>query len=132
MIGVDTNVLLRFLIADDPVQHRLAAEFVRGRSASDPAFVSIVVLVETVWVLRRAKGFDANVVAEAMSALLATDEFVFEEHDFLIALFADSASRGTDVADQVIAHLGRRRGCEETVTFDRQAAHHIPSMSLLE
>ncbi|MBC8129730.1 MAG: type II toxin-antitoxin system VapC family toxin [Rhizobiaceae bacterium] len=128
---MDTNVLLRFLLADDLVQHRLAVEFVQGRTPADPAFVSIVVLVETVWVLQRVKGFDAKLVADAMSALLATDDFVFEEHDVLVGIFADAALQHADVADHVIAQLGRRRGCDHTVTFDRQAARHIPSMSLL-
>jgi predicted nucleic-acid-binding protein len=122
MIGVDTNVLVRFLVHDDPEQGARADRFFAERSVGDPAFVSLVVVVETTWVLARRYGFDIATIARAVSALLTTDEVVVEAPDIVRRAMRDARVDRTDFADAVIAHLGVEAGCDGTVTFDRRAA----------
>lgn len=132
MIGVDTNVLLRFLVEDDNAEQRQAAlRFMATRNAADPAFVNLVTLAETVWVLRKRLRFPLRQVREAFSLLLASSDFVFEEHDRLTGLMGSAAETGCDVADYLIAWANQRAGCTATVTFDRAAAAHVPGMELL-
>ena len=70
MIGLDTNVLVRYLTQDDPSQARLATDLIERRlSHQDPGFISIVAMVETAWVLERAYGLSAAEVAAVIERL---------------------------------------------------------------
>lgn len=132
MIGIDTNVLLRFLVRDDnQSQHEAAVAFMKARSADDPAYVSFVVLAETVWVLRRRLGFSMRAIAMAMRQLLASCDLVFEEQDFLRELFSREELPGADIADHLIAWAHARAGCAYTVTFDGDATAHVEGMRAL-
>lgn len=131
MIGVDTNVLLRHLLHDDPTQSPPATAFFGARSAKDPAYVSIVVLVETVWNLRRQGEVLGPRVAAILVALLNAEEIVVQAPDVVRRALRDASENGTDVADAIIAHLGVDSGCDYTVTFDRRAGR-LPGMVALE
>jgi predicted nucleic-acid-binding protein len=130
VIGVDTNVLVRFLTADEPEQYRLALAFFQARSPADPAFVSAVTLAETVWLLRRRYRLPADAIAESVNMLLNSDDFVIEGSSDLHAVRQGTAAPSR-IADLLVGHLGRRAGCRSTVTFDPDAAKAIPSMELL-
>ncbi len=130
MIGVDTNVLVRFLVEDDPLQHGLARNFFSKRSAEDPAFVSAIVIAETVWVLRRNLKLSASTVSNLIQNLLAADRLVVEFTEELDALLSGDLPE-TDIADYLIAWSATRGGCQKTVTFDKTAAAAIPGMELL-
>jgi predicted nucleic-acid-binding protein len=120
VIGLDTNVLVRYLTQDDPAQSRRANTLVaEAVSAGERLYVSAVVLCELVWVLRRAYGFDRGEVAQALSQVLATAQFEFGSKDSLITALAAYAAGDGDFADHVIGHQGVEAGCEHTVTFDR-------------
>ena len=132
MIGVDTNVLLRFLVRDDNRrQHEAASAFMAARTAEDPAFISFVVLAETVWVLRRRLGYSIGQIAGAMRQLLASSDIEFEDHDFLHELFSREELPGADIADHLIARANARAGCAYTVTFDEDAAAKVAGMRAL-
>jgi predicted nucleic-acid-binding protein len=122
MKAVDTNVLVRYLVGDDPIQSRRAAHFLtRDCSATDPCMVNRIVLCELVWVLERAYGYSRERIAEVLEALLQVRQLVIEDHDEAsIALreFRD----GAGFADSFIGQTNRRSGCEYTVTFDREAS----------
>jgi predicted nucleic-acid-binding protein len=122
MIGLDTNVLVRYLTQDDPVQSRKATELIEGRlSERNPGFVSIVAMVETVWVLERAYGLASQVVAEAVERMLQIDVLMVEhEQEVFTAMVALKEGHGS-FSDAVIAALGAKAGCAHTVTFDRKA-----------
>ncbi len=122
MIGLDTNILVRYLTEDDPIQSPKAREIIERRlSEESPGFVSIVAMVETVWVLERAYGLTAHEVVGAVERMLQTDVLVVEyEQEVFTAMIALKDGRGS-FADAVIAALATRMGCSCTLTFDRKA-----------
>lgn len=132
MIGIDTNILLRFILADEPAQFELTKTFFENRSAEDPAFVSLFVLAETSWVLRRRYGYRNDVIARALRQLLDAEEFLFEDEYFIDALLANEANIVADISDYMVAHIATRSGCGKVVTFDIKAARSVPGMELLQ
>jgi predicted nucleic-acid-binding protein len=123
MIGLDTNVLVRYFAQDDPVQSGKATELIERRlSERDPGFISVVAMVETVWVLQRAYGLDNLEVATAIERTLQADALVVEnEQDVFTAMIALKEGRGS-FADALIGALGTKAGCVTTVTFDQKAS----------
>lgn len=122
MIGLDTNVLIRYLAQDDQEQAALATALIEGLSAEAPGFVTTVALVETVWVMAKAYGMSRTDIAAVVEGLLRSRELLIEDaetHYMALGAFRDGP---IDYADAVIAEAGRRAGCSETVTFDRRAA----------
>lgn len=130
MIGIDTNVLVRYLVQDDPEQARKASRFIANQcSSEDPGLINRIVLCELVWVLESAYGYGRETVAVALEKLLRTAQFAIEDHqDAWVSLREYQA--GADFADSLIAAGNRRLGCERTVTFDRKAGRR-PGFVLL-
>jgi len=122
MIGLDTNILVRYLAQDDPVQSPKAAHPIEHRlNQANPGFVSVVAMVETVWVLEHAYRLSDQKIAAAIERMLQTDVLVVEnEQDVFTAMVALKAGHGS-FADALIAALAKRAGCSCTLTFDRQA-----------
>jgi predicted nucleic-acid-binding protein len=122
MIGLDTNILVRYLTQDDPIQSPKATEIIERRlSEENPGFVSIVAMVETVWVLDRAYLLDARAIADAIERLLQTDVLIVEnEQEVFTAMIALKEGRGS-FADAIIAALGNKANCACTLTFDQKA-----------
>jgi predicted nucleic-acid-binding protein len=122
MIGLDTNILIRYLTQDDPIQSPKATETIERRlTEKKPGFVSIVVMVETVWVLERTYRLGTNEIAAAVERMLQTDVLVVEnEQEVFSAMIALKDGQGS-FADAVIAALGTRAGCSYTLTFDQKA-----------
>ncbi len=131
MKGIDTNVLLRLIVRDDLRQAELALDFIRTRTTEEPAFISLIVVVELIWSLRRRYKYPKAAVRQAMAALLETREFVFEEEEYLSTLFLTPDAPKGDAADRLIAFCASRAGCTATVTFDQRAAETIRGMELL-
>jgi predicted nucleic-acid-binding protein len=123
MIGLDTNILVRYLTQDDPLQSPKATAIIERRlTEENPGFVSIVAMVEIVWVLERAYRLPAHRIASAVERLLQTDVLVIEnEQEVFTAMIALKEGRGS-FADSVIATLGAKAGCTCTLTFDHKAA----------
>jgi predicted nucleic-acid-binding protein len=122
MIGLDTNVIVRYLAQDDPVQSRRAVEIIERRlTIEEPGFVSIVAMVETVWVLERSYDLSASEVAAAVERMLQIDLLLIEsEQEVFTAMIALKQGQGS-FADALVAALGRKAGCKHTLTFDRKA-----------
>jgi len=123
MIGLDTNILVRYLAQDDPVQSPKATELIEQRlSEENPGFVSIVAMVETAWVLDRAYGLADDEIAAAIERTLQADVFVVEdEQEVFAAMIALKEGHGS-FADALIGGLGGRAGCTRTLTFDHKAS----------
>jgi len=123
VIGLDTNVLLRFLVADDAAQTERAHRVIREHCNPDaPGYVNYVVLCELIWVLERSHGYPRPAVATVVETLCRSSDFSVQESDAVReALDAFRASRA-DFADCLIDVVNRRNGCRSTVTFDREAA----------
>jgi predicted nucleic-acid-binding protein len=129
MIGLDTNILVRYLTQDDPIQSAKASEIIERLTGANPGFVSIVAMVETVWVLERAFGLVAQDIVRAVERVLQTDVLVVEnEQEVFTAMIALKEGQGS-FADAVIVALGTRMGCSYTLTFDRKAAR-LPGFEL--
>jgi predicted nucleic-acid-binding protein len=122
MIGLDTNILLRYLTQDDPIQSPKAREVLERRlTEENPGFISIVAMVETVWVLERSYGLTTDEIVGAVERVLQTDVLVVEnEQEVFTAMIALKEGQGS-FADAVIAALGGRMGCSCTLTFDQKA-----------
>ena len=123
MIGLDTNLLVRYLAQDDPVQSPVATEiFESCLTEENPGFISVVALVETVWVLDRAYGLAGDEIAAALERILQADSLVVEnEQEVFQATMALKEGAGS-FADTLIAALGTKAGCTHTLTFDKSAA----------
>ncbi|MFB9952832.1 PIN domain-containing protein [Rhizobium puerariae] len=130
VIGIDANVLVRFLVDDDPEQNAAARRFLSGRTADDPAFVSALVIAETAWVLNRRLKYPMPVVSDLLLDLISADGLVVEYTEELDALLSVAQPKA-DFADYLIFWSARRAGCRSVVTFDETAAKAIPGMELL-
>jgi predicted nucleic-acid-binding protein len=130
MIGLDTNILIRYLTQDDPVQSARATEILeRHLTPHNPGFVSVVAMAETVWVLDRAYRLTAQEIATAVERLLQVEVLAIEnEQEVFTAMVALKRRRGS-FADALIAELGARAGCRRTLTFDQKAAR-LPGFEL--
>lgn len=131
MIGLDTNVLLRYFAGDDPAQSRAAAKLIDRTLGPDvPGHVSLISLAELVWVLRSSYAADRDEVAAVVAQLLVGPQFVVQESE-AVWIAVDTFERtGVDFSDALIAALDRRSGCDHTVTFDRRATK-IPGVVML-
>jgi predicted nucleic-acid-binding protein len=130
MIGLDTNVLVRYLAQDDPVQSRRATELIERRLTDyNPGFVSVVAMTETVWVLDRAYGLSDEEIVGAVERMLQADVLIIEsEQEVFTAMTALGEGLGS-FADALIGALGAKAGCAATLTFDRKALR-LPDFEL--
>jgi predicted nucleic-acid-binding protein len=131
MIGVDTNVLVRYMVADDEDQTRRAAAFLEGAiSVDDPGFVSVVVLVELVWVLERTYRFSSDEIAGAIESVLRAEPLRIDRRAEVVEALGVFQTKQGSFADALIATLAEHAGCAHVVTFDRKAAR-LPGFRLL-
>lgn len=118
MIGLDTNVLVRYLVQDHPAQARKATDVIeKGEEGS--FFIASVVACELVWVMESAYGHGRDVVVPVLEQILRTGQFRFEDKDLLWQALTDYRTGRADFSDYVIGRMGARAGCLRTLTFDR-------------
>jgi predicted nucleic-acid-binding protein len=129
VIGLDTNVIVRYVAQDDADQSSLAGVVIEGLTEENPGFVSLVVVAEVTWVLRRAYRADDPVIATVLRSLLDATEVVVQEHDSVHRAL-DRTGGSAEFTDALIAEIGHRAGCMHTVTFDLDASR-LPHMMLL-
>jgi len=122
MIGLDTNILVRYLAQDDPVQSAQATALIERQLTEEaPGFVSVVAMAETAWVLERAYGLADGEIAAAIERMLQTEVLVVEsEQEVFTAMIALKEGRGS-FADALIGAIGGKAGCSHTLTFDQKA-----------
>ncbi|MGH3448081.1 MAG: PIN domain-containing protein [Nocardioidaceae bacterium] len=121
MIGLDTNVVVRYLVQDDPDQSAAASALIEGLTETDPGYLSLVTVVELYWVLCRAYKVGVGRCAELLEGLMAARELRVDQ-DAVVRAALTANRGGLDFADAIIAELGRAAGCDHTVTFDQRAA----------
>jgi len=123
MIGLDTNVILRYLLQDDPIQTRQANQIVdRQLSEQNLGFISLVTVLEIVWVLRSLLKQNPSQISSHLVNLLTADSLeVQNEQQVFDALFALKSGSG-EFEDALIGALNAWAGCSCTLTFDRKAA----------
>ena len=132
MIGVDTNVLVRFFVEDDARQSELARRFLKERTVDDPAFVSAVVMAELAWALKSNYGYDQERVYATLAVVLGAFNMAVEREKLMVDALSTARARNADLSDCIIAAIAQGMGCERTATFDKPAARDIPGMELLK
>jgi predicted nucleic-acid-binding protein len=123
MLGIDTNVLVRFLVRDDEAQFEKARKLIKREvAAGSGVLVNQLVLLETEWVLRSRYSLPKNLIIQAISGLLDANDVRFEDEPAVeeaLFIWKDSAA---DFADCLIGAKNRRLGCRATATFDMRAS----------
>jgi predicted nucleic-acid-binding protein len=123
MIGLDTNVILRCFVDDDPSQAAAARRFVVEHCTQEtPGFIDRVALCELIWVLSSGYRFDRKRTANVITTLLASRDIVLEDGDIVRAALHIFVRRNVDFADALIGEVNRQHGCDATATLDRNAA----------
>ena len=123
MVGLDTNVLVRYLAQDDPKQSAVATRFIEGAlTPENPGFVSTVTLCELAWVLADCYAADRKRVREIIESLLGTKQLVIEQTELVWKALRAWEGVPADFSDALIGQLAIFQGAEKTVTFDRSAA----------
>ncbi|MGH8794492.1 MAG: PIN domain-containing protein [Stackebrandtia sp.] len=121
MIGLDTNVLVRYIAQDDKTQSAKATELIESLTESKPGYLTMIVMEETYWVLRRAYKVDKKRASEILGDLLTAQEVVVEQAEAVSRALRQTAD-GADFADALISQLCNDAGCDQTFTFDQGAA----------
>ncbi len=125
MIGLDTNILIRYLTQDDPEQSKKATREIEKRlNAGDEFFIADIVLCELVWVLESAYGYDRQEIFPVLERILRTKQFHFQNKDLLWKSFSDYQNKKGDFADHLIGRVGHNSGCREILTFDAGLKNH--------
>ncbi|MGC1675947.1 MAG: type II toxin-antitoxin system VapC family toxin [Candidatus Binataceae bacterium] len=121
MKGLDTNLLVRYLVRDDPAQAAAARRFIfQNCTSQDPGFVNRIVICELVWVLESRYRLDRGQIVDALSELLEAEQLLFENEEDLRTAVAQYRE-GADLADGLLAAVNRKAGCDYTATFARKA-----------
>jgi len=130
MTGLDTNVLLRFLLQDEPNQSAKAAELMSSFSLREPGFISNVTLAESVWVLERTYRKPRREISSFVRGLLEAEQLVIENHDVVAQALRRFDASNADFPDCLIERLCHSAGCTRTMTFDVNASK-VTGMVLL-
>ena len=122
MIGLDTNILVRYLAQDDAAQSRHATQIIEHQLTEErPGFISLVAMVETVWVLGRVYGLSNLEIGAAVERILQADTLLVQnEQEVFTAMIALKTGAGS-FSDALIGALGAWAGCTVTLTFDNKA-----------
>jgi predicted nucleic-acid-binding protein len=118
--GIDTNVLVRYLVKDDKKQAKKATDFIRGIATSGGrCFINQIVLCELIWVLESAYGCSKDEIVDVLEKILITKQFEIQDKDTVRQALHDYARGKGDFADYLIGRINQNHGCKTTVTFDR-------------
>jgi len=123
MIGIDTNVLVRYIAQDDAAQSRRATSFIEKEcNEAAPGFVGLVVLVEVVWVSESSYGAAREDVADIVRRILSIKQLVVQDAETAWKALRLFESSKTEFADCLVERSAMAAGCKSVVTFDKQAA----------
>jgi predicted nucleic-acid-binding protein len=130
MIGLDTNVLVRYVMQDDPKQSQKASRLIESLTPEAPGFVPLVSLVELVWVLVSCYDLSREQVGQALEALLRAKEIVLDRAEQVSQALRTFGASSADFADCLIERTAAAAGCDRTMTFDAGAAK-VAGMTLI-
>lgn len=130
MIGLDTNVIVRYIMQDDPRQSAAAARLVERLTLDEPGYLTLVTIVELGWVLGSCYRLSHAQIGDALDALLRTKELIVERADLVMKAARAHRQGKAGLTDCLIALLSIDAGCAHTVTFDHDASKHA-GMKLL-
>lgn len=123
MKGLDTNVLIRYLVQDDPKQSTIASDFIELQCTTDnPCHVGKIVLCEIAWVLESLYGQTRKEIANIVEQLLQVGQLDIPESDVVWRALSDYRKSNADFPDHLLARVNESNGCDVTVTFDKKAS----------
>lgn len=122
MIGLDTNVLVRYIMQDDPKQSAKATKLVESLTGEEPGFVTLVSVIELVWVLSSCYDLKREQITQALEALLRAKQLVVDQADQVVRALRVFAAGSADFADCLIERISSNAGCAKTMSFDVAAA----------
>ena len=124
MIGLDTNVIVRYIMQDDPVQLAQAVAVIEHELSQDnPGFISLIVLAETIRVLKTVYHLPKSGLVTVIDSLLTIRQLLVEQNELVFRALKTYRGGNGDFSDALIAAVGVAQGCSETLTFDRKAAN---------
>lgn len=124
MIGIDTNVLVRYVAQDETTQAHKATQLIESFTSESPGYVGLVTVIELVWVLMGCYSCSRENIVEVVELLLRTKELLVADAETLWSALRVFKSSKADFADCVIERVAHSAGCDYTVTFDRGAAKY--------
>jgi predicted nucleic-acid-binding protein len=130
MIGLDTNVLLRFFLEDDPQQSKRARALVASLSRQEPGYISSVVLAEAFWVLQRGYRKSKPELLAFIASLLGAQQMVLENPAAVAEAMYRFEHSNADFADCFIERLCSLGGCSRTMTFEDRASKDAGMVAL--
>jgi predicted nucleic-acid-binding protein len=120
MIGLDTNILVRYLTQDDPEQTKKVNLEIAALTAQGISFyITSIVMCELVWVLESAYEYSREEIATALDKILQTQQFRFENKTLMLSALTDYRAGKGDFSDYLAGQTGKQAGCTETLTFDQ-------------
>lgn len=122
MIGLDTNVLVRYITQDHPAQSAAAAKVIDALSSDLPGFLSLVVIAELVWVLQGPYRFTRKEIEQVVETLLRSKELVLERAEIVAQALRKFRASRANFADCLIERCGHAAECQYVLTFDKEAA----------
>ena len=124
MKGIDTNVLVRYIVQDDPIQSKQANQFIKKNTMAEEnlIFIPAIVLCELAWVLESCYSYQKQDIINVLEKILKTQQFCIEPLEVLWKALRDYQKLNIDFADSYIAHINSSHQCEYTATFDKKAA----------
>jgi predicted nucleic-acid-binding protein len=123
MIGLDTNILARFLLKDDLAHYVAATEYLnRLQEREQPVMIHLPTLCELLWVLTQAYRVKREALIDMMQTILNTEAWHIEHRELVNSALEEYRMRSIDLADIIMGKYYRKLGCETTITFDRKAA----------
>jgi len=130
MIGLDTNVLVRYIAQDDIKQSALATNLINSLTQESPGFIALVSVVELVWVMQSCYQSTKQEVVKILETLTATRELMIENSETVIKAIRVFSNSKADFSDCLIERSANKAGCEYSVTFDVDAMKHAGFKSL--
>lgn len=125
MKGIDTNILVRFLVADDEFQAEKVYDiFKEAESNKNELFVPILVILELIWVLESAYEISREEIVDSISELLLMPILKFENQSVVQQFIHTAQGNRYDLSDLLIARSAAEQGCEAVITFDKKASKH--------
>ena len=132
MIGIDTNILIRYLTQDDLEQAKIVEDlFDLHATSPNSIFINNIVMCELVWVLDRGYKYSKENIGQVIKQILSTEEFAFENQELLWLALNQYSQNKLDFSDALIGELNKNFGCAKTLTFD-QAAIKASNFKLAE
>ena len=122
MIGIDTNILVRYIANDDQEQSAIASKLLKQYSGKEKSiFINNIVVCELIWVLERGYKYSKEQIIKALKIILSSVEFEFENHKIIFLATLEYEKNSTDFSDTLIGLINKKFDCIKTFSFDKEA-----------